>query len=460
MRKISKLLLLCILPFLCGAGTVDFTGGVGNVSCANLPALTGEVTTPSGSCVTSDVRNISTTGTNFLKWDIGGDSTTESPSIGTQRNVAVSGNLKNFAVALNVAPGGGTSYAFTVRVNGVDTAITCTISGAAKTCADSVDSAAISINDLVSIKSVPSGGPATTAAVWRILNTGEAAAGVSPGTPLNSVQYNNASAFGGTADVLSDGTGLTTAWLKAKTAPSSPSAGYGEVYEDSTSLNIAFKNASGTVNHGIQTDTGAANNFLTAVADNGLISKARPTCSSLSDSGNGCTGTLPVGANPTGTVGASAVNGSATTFLRSDGAPPLAVQHTTHVCMMNVGADNAAAVLVDGDLGPQGRQCFVPYAATLKEIDVTADGGTPNVIVRKNCAGTQTDLLSSALATAAAGGIACSQTSAVTGLDGATTCSATLQNTSVAAGCWLELKSGTAGGVAKRMSIAAVYTYN
>lgn len=32
---------------------------------------------------------------------------------------------------------------------------------------------------------------------------------------------------------------------------------------------------------------------------------------------------LPVGANPTGTVGLSAVNGSATTFLRSDGAPAL-----------------------------------------------------------------------------------------------------------------------------------------
>lgn len=34
-------------------------------------------------------------------------------------------------------------------------------------------------------------------------------------------------------------------------------------------------------------------------------------------------GAGPAGANPTGTVGLSAVNGSATTFLRSDGAPPL-----------------------------------------------------------------------------------------------------------------------------------------
>lgn len=39
--------------------------------------------------------------------------------------------------------------------------------------------------------------------------------------------------------------------------------------------------------------------------------------------GDATLGTLPVGANPTGTIGLAAVNGSATTFLRSDGAPAL-----------------------------------------------------------------------------------------------------------------------------------------
>ena len=135
----------------------------------------------------------------------------------------------------------------------------------------------------------------------------------------------------------------------------------------------------------------------------------------------------------------------------------LAVVQTRRVCSLNVGADNGTA-LVDADIGPQGRQCFIPYAATVVEIDVAADAGTPNVIVRKNTAGTQSDLLSSALATASSGGIACSKTSAVTGLDGATTCSATLQNTGISIGAWLELKSGTAGGTAKRMSVAVIYT--
>ena len=44
---------------------------------------------------------------------------------------------------------------------------------------------------------------------------------------------------------------------------------------------------------------------------------------SLSAGSLNCTVTAPVGANPTGTIGLSAVNGSAATFLRSDGAPAL-----------------------------------------------------------------------------------------------------------------------------------------
>jgi hypothetical protein len=93
-------------------------------------------------------------------------------------------------------------------------------------------------------------------------------------------------------------------------------------------------------------------------------------------------------------------------------------------------------------------------------MDVAADGGTPNVIVGNNAAGTVTNIVSAALATAASGGIACSKTTAVAGIDGVTTCSATLQNTSLAAGSYLELVSGTAGGTAKFMTIHVIYTVN
>ena len=136
-----------------------------------------------------------------------------------------------------------------------------------------------------------------------------------------------------------------------------------------------------------------------------------------------------------------------------------AVVMTRRTCTIVVGADNGS-VLVDADLA-QADQCYVPYAATVVEVFVKADGGTPNAIANvKNVAGTASSLTSSALATAAAGARACSNAGGTTGLDATTTCSGTLQNTSVAAGSTLGLTSGTAGGTAKRMSIAITYTVN
>jgi len=132
-----------------------------------------------------------------------------------------------------------------------------------------------------------------------------------------------------------------------------------------------------------------------------------------------------------------------------------AVVNTRRTCTIVVGANNGSA-LVDADLA-QDEQCFVSQPSTAVEITVRADAGTPNVIVGRDRLGTDVNLLSAALATAAAGAQACSKTTAVTGLDGTTTCSATLQNTGLNAGDWIKLTSGTAGGTAKRMSIAITW---
>lgn len=137
----------------------------------------------------------------------------------------------------------------------------------------------------------------------------------------------------------------------------------------------------------------------------------------------------------------------------------MAVVNTRRVCDIPVG-DTSGSAITNAQLGPQKRLCFIPAAATVVEMDVAADGGTPNVIVAVNHAGTPSNIVSSALATAASGGIACSNTGGTTGIDGATTCSATLQNTSIAAGDYLELVSGTAGGTAKLMTIHVTYTIN
>lgn len=61
--------------------------------------------------------------------------------------------------------------------------------------------------------------------------------------------------------------------------------------------------------------------------------------SSIIDAGAACgTGTAPSPANPTATAGASPVNGSASTYMRSDGAPALPI-----------GTSGAAIPLLNGN---------------------------------------------------------------------------------------------------------------
>src|SRR5690242_7693363 len=78
--------------------------------------------------------------------------------------------------------------------------------------------------------------------------------------------------------------------------------------------------------------------------------------------------------------------------------------------------DESGSALTDGQLGPQGKLCQVPDNAVLLEISISADGGTPSVIVQRNRpnGASTVDLLSSALATGSSGALACSKTSATT----------------------------------------------
>ncbi len=137
----------------------------------------------------------------------------------------------------------------------------------------------------------------------------------------------------------------------------------------------------------------------------------------------------------------------------------MAAVNARRTCMIVIGKDNGST-LANADVAPQGRQCYIPFAATVLEVTVAADSGTPSVVVAKNHAGTVKDLLSSALTTAAAGGPACSNSGGTTGLDGTIACTNSIQNTSIAAGDWIETHTGTAGGTAKRLSIAVTYTVN
>ena len=99
----------------------------------------------------------------------GGTSAGSTTEINTQ-SIADSMTVTKIAVVLNAAPGAGRSRAFTLRVNGADTACTVTISNTATSNSASC-SVSIADNDLVATADVPTGTPAAaTPAISYLAN--------------------------------------------------------------------------------------------------------------------------------------------------------------------------------------------------------------------------------------------------------------------------------------------------
>lgn len=72
------------------------------------------------------------------------------------------GIFKNLYVKQSVAPGASQTTIYTLRKNGVDTALTCTVSGAGTTASDTTHTVAFAAGDTWSIKAVNSATAATT----------------------------------------------------------------------------------------------------------------------------------------------------------------------------------------------------------------------------------------------------------------------------------------------------------
>lgn len=71
-------------------------------------------------------------------------------------------------------------------------------------------------------------------------------------------------------------------FFNAVSAPSTPSSGIGSAFLDSTTKTLRLKNDAGVLSTTVIADTGASNNFLTAISAGGVISKAQPAFSNLS----------------------------------------------------------------------------------------------------------------------------------------------------------------------------------
>jgi len=136
-------------------------------------------------------------------------------------------------------------------------------------------------------------------------------------------------------------------------APSSPSAGFGSCYVDSTSHNWACKRSTGVVNHGVQTSAAVSHQFLTGTADDGTVTRAQPDAADLTGfaavATSGSASDLGTGTLPAGRIGANSVaisklaTGTAGNLITYDasGQPAAVATGTTGQALLSNGAGAA-----------------------------------------------------------------------------------------------------------------------
>ena len=83
--------------------------------------------------------------------------------------VSTPGTIQSLRVTVNVAPGAGTSYQFTVRQNATDTALTCSIADSSTSCTDSSSTVAVVGGDLLSLEASPANTPASVTVLWTVV---------------------------------------------------------------------------------------------------------------------------------------------------------------------------------------------------------------------------------------------------------------------------------------------------
>lgn len=86
--------------------------------------------------------------------------------LNVQNIMPAAGTIKNFFGSVQITPGAGTSWTLTVRNNGANTAVTCTIMSAGPSCSDTTNTAVFVAGDLISIRITSSGAPTAAPGQW------------------------------------------------------------------------------------------------------------------------------------------------------------------------------------------------------------------------------------------------------------------------------------------------------
>lgn len=128
----------------------------------------------------------SATATQYL-YISGTNTTGTSASENTKYNVfAATGSLTDLRVKVNVAPGAGKSYTYTLRKNKAASTVSCAISGTNTTCISTSTYLAVGSTDYVTMQITPAGTPTRSTPTWTIAflssTTGQSPLG-SQGTP-------------------------------------------------------------------------------------------------------------------------------------------------------------------------------------------------------------------------------------------------------------------------------------
>jgi hypothetical protein len=150
------------INFPAGEFTVDaLYAGMIKLSTASTSASTSETAVIIGGG--TGLYDLDRNSTRYVPMFNTGTSATESD---VQQSMPMAGTVSNFYVTLDGSPGNNNWYTFVICKNGIDTPVTCTISGMDTLGSDITNSVSFAAGDYISIRVTPTSNPTVRSMCW------------------------------------------------------------------------------------------------------------------------------------------------------------------------------------------------------------------------------------------------------------------------------------------------------